>query len=230
MTLHPLPAPDILEYTLPEGHCCLITDDGSRMSTALASALARRDWKPVLLSFPPTVVTPEPRELPAGVAQMTLDAMSEAALQAQLTAITETYGPVGALIHLHPTFKSTQGLFDARERAIVKQVFLLAKHLQPTFAAAAPQDRAAFMTVTRLDGALGLRGRGDGSLVGAGLPGLVKSLNLEWAGVFCRAVDLDPAMAPEDAARAIVAELHDPNRLIVEVGRGPQGRVTPMRS
>lgn len=232
VALRPLPAPDFLECTLPEGHCCLLTDDGSRTSIVLASSLARQGWNPVLLSFPPTVVTPEPREMPADVALATLDAMTDAALQAQLTMITEAHGPVGAFIHLHPAFDADADVthFDERERAIVKQVFLMAKYLQPTLTGATASGRAAFITVTRLDGALGLGGTSDYSVIGGGLPGLTKSLSLEWKHVFCRAVDLDPAMIPTDAAQAVIAELHDPNRLIVEVGRGPKGRVTLVRS
>jgi hypothetical protein len=186
----------------------------------------------VLLSFPPNVVMPKPREMPANVAQATFDVMADAALQAQLAAITEAHGPVGAFIHLHPAFDADAQVlrFDERERNVVKQVFLMAKYLQPALTAAAARGRAAFMTVTRLDGALGLGGTNDYSVIGGGLPGLTKSLSLEWEHVFCRAVDLDPITSPEDAAQAVVAELHDPNRLIVEVGRGPNSRVTPVRS
>ena len=51
--------------------------------------------------------------------------------------------------------------------------------------------------------------------VSGGLFGLTKTLNLEWDDVFCRAVDLQPEMDPELAAKYIVAELSDPNRLIM---------------
>jgi hypothetical protein len=78
----------------------------------------------------------------------------------------------------------------------------------------------------RLDGALGLTGLGSSGPVAAGVLGLTKSLRLEWPEVFCRAVDLDPAMAPDAGAEAIMAELFDPDRLTAEVGWGPQGRVT----
>jgi hypothetical protein len=39
-------------------------------------------------------------------------------------------------------------------------------------------------------------------------------------------VDLAPDLDPGQATQRILAELHDPNRLIVEVGYGSQGRVT----
>ena len=56
--------------------------------------------------------------------------------------------------------------------------------------------------------------------------GLTKSLGQEWPGVYCRALDLSPALDAEQAANAILSELHDPNRLLVEVGYSPAGRVT----
>ena len=215
VTLHPLPAPDVLEYVLAGGHCCLVTDDGGPLSAAVVQALARRGWPVVLWRFPEAVVAPQPRTLPSDITQVQLEAMTESALQEQLALITETCGPVGAFIHLHPAFETADSLFDERERAVVKQVFLLAKHLQPALTGAAARGRAAFMTVTRLDGALGLSGSNDFGVIGAGLPGLVKSLSLEWEEVFCRAVDVAPILAAEDAAQAVIAELDDPDRLLV---------------
>ncbi len=229
MALHPLPAPDFLEFTLPEGHCCLITDDGSRTSVALAEQLAQQGWDVVLLSFSPTVIEPEPRKIPSDIAHVTLDTMTEAALQKTLGAVADAHGPVSAFVHVHPVFDENM-LFDKRERSIVKQVFLAAKHLQPALTGAATQGRAVFMTVTRLDGALGLDGTQTYGAIGAGLPGLTKSLSLEWQHVFCRAVDLDPTISAESAAQTISAEMHDPDRLIIEVGCGPKGRVTVKRS
>ncbi|HPD40218.1 MAG TPA: hypothetical protein PLD43_01510, partial [Anaerolineae bacterium] len=120
VTLHPLPAPDTLEYALAGGHCCLVTDDGGPLSAAVVQALARRGWPVVLWRFPEAVVAPQPRTLPSDITQVQLEAMTESALQEQLALITETCGPVGAFIHLHPAFESTDGLFDERERAVVK--------------------------------------------------------------------------------------------------------------
>ena len=90
-----------------------------------------------------------------------------------------------------------------------------------------PGGRSAFLTVTRLDGEFGLRPDSSFDPVAGGLSGLVKSLNLEWEAVFCRALDLNPALAPAEAARLILAEMDDPDRLLVEVGYpGPDRRVT----
>jgi len=63
-------------------------------------------------------------------------------------------------------------------------------------------------------------------VIEGGLFGLTKSLNLEWTRVFCRALDVADGLSAETASRAILGELSDPNRLIVEVGIGTGGRVT----
>ena len=82
------------------------------------------------------------------------------------------------------------------------------------------------MTVSRLDGKLGLGATHPYGVIGGGLFGLTKTLALEWPDVFCRAVDLSPDLPTNRAVEAIVAELHDPNRLIVETGWDMSGRVT----
>jgi hypothetical protein len=103
---------------------------------------------------------------------------------------------------------------------------LLAKYLKEPLNEAAQQGRSAFLTVVHLDGAFGL-GAGDGfDPVVAGLFGLVKSLNLEWEPVFCRAVDLGPDLSIAQSVDAVLAELFDPNRLIAEVAYNAQGRST----
>jgi hypothetical protein len=131
---------------------------------------------------------------------------------------------VGCFIHLHPA--SGDGQPPAAEKAVVKHVFLLAKHLTRALTDAAQQGRSCFLTVTRLDGALGLGRSGPFGPVGGGLFGLTKTLALEWPGVFCRAVDISPDFTDEQSANAILAELHDPNRLVVETAWGELGRVT----
>jgi len=54
----------------------------------------------------------------------------------------------------------------------------------------------------------------------------VKTLHQEWAGVFCRGIDLSPEVGAEQSAQMIVAESADPDLRLVEVGYGPRGRAT----
>ncbi|TAF16720.1 MAG: hypothetical protein EAZ76_06860, partial [Nostocales cyanobacterium] len=86
--------------------------------------------------------------------------------------------------------------------------------------------RVSFCTVAHLDGAFGLNHTENFGIIGAGLFGLTKSLRWEWPKVFLRAIDLSPALDPHQSAEYIVAELHDSNRYIGEVGYSEKGRVT----
>jgi len=93
-------------------------------------------------------------------------------------------------------------------------------------AAAARSGFGAFLTVTRLDGALGTGQEHTLGVVAGGLPGLVKTLRLEWEDTFCRAVDLSPRLDSHTAAAHIVAALHDPHRGLAAVALGRAGRTT----
>ena len=227
--LKTLPRPDFLEAQLPEGHIGLITDDGSLTTTKLAHALIEQGWKVVVLSFPQSLV-PEQLPLPAGVTRVTLANMSEQHLQLLLQSVTTKHGPIGAFIHLHPQFtpeKPGHISYPEAEKAILKQVFLMAKHLKVTLNnAASLPGRTSFCTVAHLDGEFGLGHQTNFSAIAAGLFGLTKSLRWEWPQVFFRAIDLNPSLDPYESAQYIVAELHDSNRYIGEVGYGNQGRVT----
>jgi polyketide-type polyunsaturated fatty acid synthase PfaA len=227
--LRTLPEPDFWDVTLPEGHIGLITDDGSLTTSQVAEKLMERGWKVIVLSFPQSLISQQ-SVLPLGVNRITLKDLSEAHLQEQLNAIATNYGNVGAFIHLHPVFGShphTPVAYFSEEKAIVKQVFLMAKHLKKSLNQAAEGNgRSYFCTVARLDGAFGLEQKINFGAIGAGLFGLTKSMIWEWQKVFCRAIDISPDINPEDTANYIFAELHDPNRYLTEVAYGSQGRVT----
>ncbi|MGK8504623.1 SDR family NAD(P)-dependent oxidoreductase [Nocardia asiatica] len=92
--------------------------------------------------------------------------------------------------------------------------------------------RAAFVTVTRLDGALGFRGTAqpEHALLG-GIGGVVKTLAAEQPQLFCRALDIDPACPARQLAELVTAELFDSARDTLEVGIDAAGeRRTPVPS
>ena len=218
----PLPTPDFWEFPLPESLTCLITDDGSLITHRLAKLLSERGWQVVVLSYPKSIMIERP-SLPQGVHRVTLADLTQEHLEQQLTSISKTYGTIGAFIHLHPDYR----VCDSKsEKSILKSVFLLAKHLKRSLNQAARTGRSCFLTVARLDGEFGLGEKADFSAISGGLFGLTKTLNLEWDGVFCRAIDLSPELNVEAAADSILTEMYDPNSLISEVGYNFQGRVT----
>ncbi|RCJ33536.1 polyketide synthase [Nostoc minutum NIES-26] len=223
-----LPPPDSLDFALPEGHIGLITDDGSLTTSQVAQSLVERGWKVVVLSFPQSLV-PQQSPLPAEVNRITLADMSEELLQHKLSAIATNFGTIGALIHIHPAFQTSHTStisYLEQDKAIVKHVFFMAKHLKKSLNEAAHYGRSFFLTVTRLDGAFGFEHNTNFGAIAAGLFGLVKTLRWEWSKVFARAIDLSPTLDAQQAAQHIIAELHDPNLYISEVAYGSQGRVT----
>ena len=139
---------------------------------------------------------------------------------AQLDAITSKYGSIAALIHLHPQSQNHE-----REHKMLKKVFFLAKQLKTFLNKASGRGDTCFLTIARLDGELGTTGNGFNAIAG-GLFGLTKALRWEWSSVFCRAIDLGKDLDTSTSVKHIVAELHDPNRLIAEVGYSSKGRTT----
>ena len=226
--MKPLPAPDHLDYELPVGHVCLLTDDGTELTVKTLQKLEQRGWPVVVIRFPQQVVA-QSQKLPEGTRTLQLEDLSEEYLLSSLNELERLYGPAAAFIHLDQAcgvFQGQKVTFSSSSKQVLQTVFLLAKHLKETLNKAAGQGRAAFMTVVRLDGEFGLGDRYDFDPISGGLFGLVKSLNLEWEGVFCRALDLEPTLPADQASDWILAELADPNRRLVEVGYGSEGRAT----
>lgn len=119
--------------------------------------------------------------------------------------------------------------WDQAER-ILTEAILLTGRVVPAMRGAT--DRAGFVTVTRLDGHLGLLGDADPvpALLG-GLGGLVKTLAAEEPALFCRALDIAPAATPGRVAQIVLEELCDAAVDTVEVGIDGSGqRRTPVPS
>jgi len=228
VNLKSLPAPDQLDIHFPPGYSCLVVDDGTDLTEKIVDRLENLGLTSVVLRLPPSVVVR--RELlPARVHQIQVDDLSEEQLQTRLAEAAQQYGPAAVFIHLQAACGDCAGEglhFSEQGKQILQEIFLAAKHLKPTLNAAAQQGRAVFMSVVRLDGEFGLGNSIDFDPVSGGLFGLVKSLNLEWESVFCRAIDLNPDIDSDRAAEFIMNELMDPNRMVVEIGYSQNGRAT----
>jgi acyl carrier protein len=227
VNLKSLPWPDFQNFALPENSICLVTDDGTATTTILVEKLLSRSWKVVVLNFPAALVSSK-ASLPDGIHRVTLEDLSEQNLQEKLAEISQKFGPISALVHLNPVYQAsrTDEIFSNSEKEIIKHVFLLAKHLKGSLTSAARNGKAFFMIVVHMDGEFGLGNEIDFDPISGGLFGLVKTLNLEWGAVYCRAVDISPDYAGVDVARRVVAEIFDPNLLLTEVGYSLRGRTT----
>ncbi|MEL7248294.1 MAG: SDR family NAD(P)-dependent oxidoreductase [Bacteroidota bacterium] len=148
---------------------------------------------------------------------------------AKLADIQTTGKVIKSFIYLHPQFEFQTGRFAehfSMEKLNIQIPFFAAKHLQAKLNELGPNERINFTCFTQLDGQMGWGRRGNTSIVGRGLCGLVKSLNLEWSPVFCRYADLEPELSPEQKAQAILGELWDANYRITEVAVSATGRTT----
>jgi len=222
ISLSYLPNPDFYAFKIPSTHCILLTNDGTELTQKVFSKLAANDQKVAVLNLPNV-------SNPIKANAVNLEATTDAAIAEALEKIRTAHGEIGSFIHLHPHFEFQNGNFVQHfqaERAVVKTVFFLAKHLKQPLNDLAEKQRAGFMTVTRMDGKLGMGKRGNVSVVGGGIKGLVKCLNLEWSPVFCRAVDIQPELSKEVIADQIIAEFHDANLNYTEVAFSEEGRKT----
>lgn len=215
-----LPKPDYLEFTLPDTHVALITNDGSELTQQVILALEKEGNKVVVLNLHQV-------KNPSQHNSVTLSSNTDEAIKAAIETIQQQYGAIGTFIHLHPHFEFQNGNFTqhfAVERDLVKAIFLIAKHIQPSLNELGKTNRASFLSITRLDGQSGLGKRGNTSIIGGGLNGLVKCLNLEWSQVYCRAVDIQPELNTKTITEHIISELHDPNTSVVEAAVNENGR------
>ena len=108
--------------------------------------------------------------------------------------------------------------------------FDLMRHLGSSLQTSADEDSAFLATISRMDGAFGLKNHLYGrSPYQGGLAGMAKTAAIEWPGVTCRALDVDARWQDNPAiAREIVMELLHPSPdAPVEVGLGADRRLVP---
>ena len=224
VTLKFLPTPDHLDVIFPKNHTCILMDGGTDLTPALAKALSGQGIKVVVLGLNDALIGNQ-KPMPKNIQRLRMEDLTESGIQNTLGNLQQEYGPAGMYIHLDPPVTST-GVLSDKEETIARTTFLIAKYLMKSLTDAAQINYAAFITVTHMDGEFGLTTSGISEPVSGSLFGLVKTLNLEWDKVFCRAIDLSPDVNTGTAVEHIMAELYDPNRLISEVGYSSKGRLT----
>jgi acyl carrier protein len=219
-----LPSPDHLDMIFPKDRSCILMDGGTDLTPALAKALSGQGIKVVVLGLTNTLVGDQKR-MPKNIRRVLMEDLTETGIQNTLASLQQEYGPAGMYIHLDPPGTADEA-FSGNEETIARTAFLVAKYLMKNLTESAQVNYAAFVTVTHMDGEFGLTTSGFFEPVSGSLFGLVKTLNLEWDKVFCRAIDLSPDVNLAMAVEHIMAELYDPNRLISEVGYSSKGRFT----
>ncbi|MFK3779297.1 SDR family NAD(P)-dependent oxidoreductase [Agrobacterium sp. NPDC089420] len=227
-----LARPDRMPLTLDADRIWLLVDDGKGLSEAVASRLVASGQKVARLRMAAaarpakgrkTAKQPASVSVLDGVQDYNLQDCGRVAIEALIAEIEQAEGPVGGFIHLQPANVATSigEVFAETGYETAETLFTLAGVLQPRLTGIGARN--AFFIVGRCDGALGTSGKGLFNVIGASLGGLSKSLAAEWDEVFCRFVDIDPALPDEDAADILIEELEDPQTALAEVGRGPDG-------
>ncbi len=203
VSIKTLPNPFQWERNWPEGKMALLTNDGTPVTAQLSQTLIEQGWRVVILCFPGIQ-----SNKPDNVTMLTLTKISDEAIR-EIIAQVQQYGTPQMFIHLHPVKTLTENINQA--------VFWLAKHLQPVFQKQ-EQIPCSFITTIRLNGAFGYGLDTAFDWEAGGLSGLTKSLNREWSTVFCRSIDLHPALTPEQAVACLLVELQDTDLALAEVG------------
>ncbi len=125
---------------------------------------------------------------------------------------------LGGLIVVAPTRPAAPGCpWTADSEAWLKKAYALIQAAGRIIAARG--GRGLVATVTRLDGALGFDGREQDPAFG-GVAGLMKTAAREWTGTACRAIDLDPALPLDAAARLLAKELGFEGPVETALGEG----------
>ncbi|GAB3510779.1 SDR family NAD(P)-dependent oxidoreductase [Spirosoma knui] len=208
---------------MPAEGITLLVNDGSDVTPALCAELIAKDHQLVVLTWG-TDVNRSKQSLPEGVTEYVLADVQEDTIQRTLARLGNS---VSQLIYLHPQQTGAvdvQTFATGTEKAFLKAAFLLAKWLKPALNQDHWQTRPAFLVVVRQDGAFGLLNSGHDAILGGGLTGLTKSLNLEWPGVFCRTVDVSPDLTPAVAAQKVRQELYDANRCLLQTAYTADGK------
>jgi len=112
---------------------------------------------------------------------------------------------LGALVLVAPTRPAGKNCpWTAESEAWLKKAFALAQAAGRLFAARG--GRGLLVSATRLDGALGFEGRDSDPAFG-GIAGLVKTAAREWPRAAARAIDVDPALPLDAAAKLLAKEM-----------------------
>ncbi|MEK7390392.1 MAG: SDR family oxidoreductase [Elusimicrobiota bacterium] len=113
---------------------------------------------------------------------------------------------LGALILVAPARPAAKGCpWTGDSEVWLKQSFRLVQAAGRSFALRGV--RGLVVSITRLDGALGLEGGRDQDPSFGGLAGLMKTAAREWPGVRCRSIDVSPSLPVDSAAKLLVKEI-----------------------
>ncbi|MEU6484543.1 SDR family NAD(P)-dependent oxidoreductase [Streptomyces sp. NPDC046887] len=203
----PLPEADVLPDPYGPDPSALVVDDGGALAGAVAAALRDAGWSVRRLALPGA----DGGE--AGGDDQDRWQLADWREETLRGRVADALAGRERLDLCVVPVSREAGQADVAEAVTrLGHTVLLAKQVVPALRkTTAAGHRAGFLTVTRLDGTLGLAGS-LGEPVAAlygGLGGLVKALGVEEPALFCRALDLAPRLAAPQAAERLLHEMVD---------------------
>jgi NAD(P)-dependent dehydrogenase (short-subunit alcohol dehydrogenase family) len=208
------------------GRVCLITDDETGIASALADELKRNGERALLLRHSPDAT------IPAGDVYTT-DLADPAHVEALIASIRSQFGPIGAVIHLlplragQPALQSTFAEWRELVRLDVRSLYVLARATESDLKHTGRAGGALFAAITARGGAFGLQPNGPFSPTHTAVADFTKTLALEFTGVLCKVVDLDPTDPNPILRQKLIDELTSPDDTL-QVGLPGDRRLTVM--
>ena len=203
----------------PEHAQALVVVGEPLQTVALYSALQKAGFTVTLLVLPGFEI---PEQLQAQSQSVQVKDWKESSLW----QVLETLPEMDLVLYQHPQLASDIAELNAKSQDIrsLKHLLLLAKFYK--LALDKPTERRkAFITLSRMDGQLGL-GTANTAVLAAACFGLIKTLAMETEYLFCRALDIQPAIEPEALAQHVITEIIDVNAGVTDVGITKSERVT----
>jgi acyl transferase domain-containing protein/NAD(P)-dependent dehydrogenase (short-subunit alcohol dehydrogenase family)/acyl carrier protein len=206
------------------GRVCLITDDETGLASALADELKHNGERALLLRHSADAT------ITAGDV-FTTDLADTAKVDALIGTIRQQAGPVGAIIHLlplragQPALQSTFAEWRDLVRLDVRSLYALARAAENDLKQTGRSGGALFAAITARGGAFGLQPNGPFSPTHFAVADFTKTIALEFNGVLCKVVDLDPTDPNPILRQKLIDELTSPDDTL-QVGLPGDRRLT----
>ena len=206
------------------GRVCLITDDETGIASALADELKRNGERALLLRHSPDAT------IGAGDV-FTTDLADPAHVESLIGTIRQQFGSIGAIIHLlplragQPAMQSTFAEWRELVQLDVRSLYALARAAENDLKQAGRAGGALFAAITARGGAFGLQPNGPFSPTHFAVADFTKTLALEFTGVLCKVVDLDPTDPNPILRQKLIDELTSPDETL-QVGLPGDRRLT----
>ena len=210
------------------GRVCLITDDETGIASALADELKRNGERALLLRHSQDATIGGARA-PGDV--FTTDLADPAHVELLIGAIRQQYGPIGAIIHLlplrtgQPALQSSFAEWRELVRLDVRSLYALARAAESDLKQTGRAGGALFAAITARGGAFGLQPNGPFSPTHFAVADFTKTIALEFTGVLCKVVDLDPTDPNPILRQKLIDELTSPDDTL-QVGLPGDRRLT----